>query len=96
MILQVSEVSTIVFWVLCDAYVQEGGSEPLQCNGNISDGMEHNLCIHVLNQIAMQAWGETDREKMKKEREAEGGGKEHNLGWTIMSVVCCGILTCSQ
>ena len=55
MIVQVSVVSTVVFWVLCDAYVQECGSEPLQCNGNISDGMEHNLCIHVLNQIAMQA-----------------------------------------
>ena len=54
--------------------------------------MEHNLCIHVLNQIAMQAGGEQlkiDREKMK---EREAGRRER----TITSVVCCGILTCSQ
>ena len=76
MILQVSEVSTIVFWVLCDAYVQEGGSEPLQCNGNVSDGMEHNLCIHVLNQIAMQAWGGGNRQGEDEERERGRGRRE--------------------
>ena len=73
MIVQVSVVSTVVFWVLCDAYVQKGGSEPLQCNGNISDGMEHNLCIHVFNQIAMQAGegGKQSKTDRKKEREGK-------------------------
>lgn len=39
MILQVNVVCTVVFGVLSDAYVQEGGPEPLQCNGNIRDSV---------------------------------------------------------
>ena len=32
-------VPTVVFWVLCDSDVEEGGPEPLQCNRDISDGV---------------------------------------------------------
>ena len=35
-------------------------------------------------------------ETVEDKNEEGERGKEHDLGSTIMSVVCCGILTCSQ
>ena len=35
--------------------VEESQFEPLESNGDVRDSVEGNLCIHVLNEIAMEA-----------------------------------------
>ena len=35
--------------------VEESRLEPLESNGDVRDSVEDNLCIQVLNEIAMEA-----------------------------------------
>ena len=36
-------------------YIQEGGLEPFQCDGDIRDGIENDLCIQMLDKVMVQA-----------------------------------------
>ena len=41
--------------VLLHAAVEKRRLEPVQCDGDVRDGVENNLCIQVLNEIVVQA-----------------------------------------
>ena len=41
--------------VLLDSEIEEGGVQPVQGYGDVSDGVEHYLCIQVLYEVAMEA-----------------------------------------
>lgn len=43
-----------MLWVLLDSDIEEGRSQPLQGDGDISDGIQHNLSIQVFYQVPMK------------------------------------------
>ena len=46
-----------MLWVLHDSDVEERRLDPLQGHRHITDGVQHNLGIQVLNQMIMKtAW----------------------------------------
>ena len=54
---RVSVGRTVVLGVLLDSDVEEGGVKPLKSNGDICYGVQHYLCIQVLDQVVVEAGG---------------------------------------
>lgn len=57
---------TVELGVLSDSDVEESGVEPFESNADISDGVQHYLCIEVLYQVMMET---TDQEHIEEKRE---------------------------
>ena len=47
-----------MFWVVEDAYVEEGGLDPVEGDCDVGDGGQHDLSIQVLDQVLVQAAAE--------------------------------------
>ena len=37
--------------------VQEGGADPVQGHADVTDGLQHDLCIQVFHQVTVEAGG---------------------------------------
>jgi len=43
--------TTVVFGILVDSNIEKRGAQPLQRDGNVADGSEHDLRIQMLDQV---------------------------------------------
>ena len=60
--------------VLLDANEEKSGLEPLQSDGDVGDGVQHNLSVQVLDQVTVKTAG---RKRKTAEITAEDGGRSN-------------------